>query len=131
MIESKVDKIIEEQSDMKVELARLDSDIRSLREVVLPLRGGMRELELGQQSLKSSIAANDIKIETVRSEIARDIKEIKEQLKAIPHLKNFKLAIQVGAGVTATIVGMGFAVMAFVIKSIDQLQTVLNSIAGN
>lgn len=124
-------KLFEEQSDMKAELARIDTDIRVLKDELLPLRGGFRDLELGQRRLEASIAANDVKLETVKGDIVKDIKEIKEKLTDLPKLNNFRLAMKVGAGVSATIIVAGFTFVGFITRTLLQMSDALAGVAGN
>jgi hypothetical protein len=123
----KIDKLIEEQGDMKVELARLDGDIKSLKDAVLPLRG----LEIGYQKLKSDLAANDTKIENIKLEIAKDIKDIKDGLKLIPKLQEFKLTVQVAVSVALAIIGMGFTFVGFVMKNLNEINHAIAGMVGN
>lgn len=129
-MQDKIDKIIEEQGAMKVDMAKIDGDIKSLRNAVLPMQKEVAVLERGYQKLEYGLAANDTKIETLKHDISKHLNIISEQLKAIPKLQRFERDLKIGAGLLCFVVGLGFAFVAGISKVLLEMNAAIHMIAG-
>ncbi len=129
-MQDKLDKIIQEQGDMKVDIAKMDGDLKSLRNAVLPMQKEVAVLERGYQKLEYGLAANDTKIETLKHDISKHLNIISEQLKAIPKLQRFERDLEIGAAVLCFVVGSGFAFVAAVSKVLLDMNAAIHMIAG-
>ncbi|MBP9872150.1 MAG: hypothetical protein KBC53_11770 [Nitrosomonas sp.] len=129
-MQDKIDKIIEEQGAMKVDMAKIDGDIKSLRNAVLPMQKEVAVLERGYQKLEYGLAANDTKIETLKHDISKHLNIISEQLKAIPKLQRFERDLKIGARLLCFVVGLGFAFVAGISKVLLEMNAAIHMIAG-